>query len=734
MESSQDNLQNADGSKKEEKVKNTEATSAEQQEDDLTEESMIQEHENTEADVVVDSDEEIKSSEPEYKEKEDESAATQAEDTAEKEEKEEEDSHLDEDAMVGEADKKETSMVLTDDDLEQEDDTEEVHSDEDEHDEHAHHELEMPDYVEYKPVELVKEAEKLLKNEPVQNLKAHFEAIRKNVLKQLNEERQHKLEEFLESGGVEMDFEYVQPIREQFRNIYSDYKTLRQKHFKELQDTLNNNLKIKLELIEKIKEIVTKDESIGDTFKEFNAIQQEWRNTGPVPRSESADLWRTYHHHVENFYEYIKINKELRDLDFKKNREAKEDLIKQAEALLEREDVRQAFKDLQTLHKKWKNLGPVERENREPMWERFSEATKKLHEKREGFYEGLREKADDLMEDKKKLLQKLRDLDYKSINNHHKWQQSIREVEGIRKDFKKIGRINHPENDTLWDEFRQLLREFNHAKNQFYKDLKKDHHDNLAKKRELVEIAEKLKDSDDWRNTTNEMKRIQAQWKQIGHVPKSESDKIWKQFRGACNHFFDRLTEHNKDRDKQFEGNLKKKQEMLEALKAYEPPKEEQKKGVQELKKIINDWKEVGPVPRNAHKVEAEFNKVLDQKFKAIDLDRKESHRIRFENKMDAMTDGQDDRQLAHERSHIRKQIDDAQKELNQLENNMSFFSSSNPNNPLLKEAEKNIRKQKEQIELLQEKMKMLNVKIREVNKPEEEEPKAEETKEESQD
>ncbi len=722
MDSVQDNLQNADGSKKEEikdetqGVQNTPVKDSE--EDSIVEESMISEHDNAETEILISSDEEIASTEPQFQEKPDKVNALK--DSEEKDVKEPE-SSIEGEALIGESNKKETTMIISDEDLEKEDDIEEVHSDDDDHDEHEHHELELPDYSESTVEAMVADAEKLLKNEPVQKLKAHFEAIRKNVLKSLNEERQKKLEEFLEGGGVEMDFQYIQPLREKFRTIYSEYKSKRQKHYRELQDALEANLKTKLGLIEQIKELVNKDESIGDTFKEFNAIQQEWRNTGPVPRQESNDLWRTYHHHVENFYEYIKINKELRDLDFKKNLEAKEGLIKKAEALLEKESIRDAFKDLQAYHKKWKNIGPVDREHREPMWERFSDITKKLHDKREEHYASMREKAAELIEEKRKLVERLKELDYSGINSHHKWQQAIKVIEAIRTDFRKLGRINHPDNDVIWDEFRGLLRDFNLNKNQYYKNLKKDHHDNLVKKRELVNIAESLKDSDDWRNTTNELKRIQAQWKTIGHVPKSESDKIWKEFRSACNHFFDRLTEHNKNQDSKLEGNFTSKSELIEKLKAYDPPKDNQKKGVQELKEIINSWKEIGQVPRAKSQIEKNFNKILDQKFKAIDLDRKESQRIRFENKMEAMTDGAgsgDDRQLRYERDTIRKQIDEASKELNQLETNMSFFSG-NPKSPLLKEASKNIENQKQQIELLKEKMKMITVKIREVNKPE---------------
>lgn len=717
---SHDNLQNADGSKKENDIENNVANT---NEESLDEQSMLAESQKEENNVEVSTDEEIpQSGEPEFKPEENSKEKGEEKDTGE----------LEGDALIAESQKKESEVIVSDEDLESEDEHEEVHSDEDEHDEHAHHELEMPDYGEFTPENLVAAADKLLKSEPIQRIKDHFDAIRRNLLKQLNEERQHKLEQFVEGGGVEMDFEYIQPLREKFRNIFGDYRSRRQAYYKDLEDKLNTNLKTKLDLIEQIKEIVTKDESIGDTFKEFNNIQQEWKNTGPVPRSESADLWRTYHHHVENFYEYIKINKELRDLDFKKNREAKEKLIAEGEALVEKDNVPEAFKALQQLHKKWKIIGPVERENREPMWERFSEITKKLHDKREEHYSVMREKSAELIEEKKKLVEQLKNIDYSHINSHHKWQESIKTVESIREAFRKMGRINHPENDEIWDKFREILKDFNHQKNQYYKDLKKAHHANLEKKRELVAIAQKLKDSEDWKETTNEMKRIQAQWKKIGHVPKSESDKIWKEFRAACNYFFERLTKQNKDRDKQFEGNFTAKQKVLDKLTAYEPNKADQAGSVNALKEIINEWKEIGRVPRDKNQIESDFNKALDDKFKAIDMDRKESQRIRFENKIEALTDGTDDRQLRRERQALRKQIDDAQKELTQLETNLSFFSSSDPNSPLLKDANKRIKQQQEQIDMLEEKVKILNVKIHEVQKADEEEASSDEQSEEN--
>lgn len=617
--------------------------------------------------------------------------------------------------------KDEDSSEMSDEELEKDDDHEEVESDEEEHEHTVVEELELPDYDHYDSEKLVDEAEKLLKNEAVHKIKAHFDSIRKNLLDHLNEEKKERLAEFLEGGGVEMDFEFIQPLRQRFKKIYTEYRNKRQAYYKDLQDRLENNLQIKKELIEKIKDIVSKDESIGDTFKEFNALQQEWRNTGPVPRSESGDLWRTYHHHVENFYEFIKINKELRDLDFKKNHQTKEALIEKVEALVNEPDIKKAFSELQDLHKKWKQVGPVEREHREPMWERFSAATKKMHERREEYYEDMKARNGEMIEQKKMLTKRIADFPFGNIKTHAKWQEAIKGVEAIRQEFRKIGRINHPENDAIWDEFREVLRDFNRQKNTFYKELKRDQQNNLAKKKGLLELAESLKESEDWRNTTNELKRIQAEWKKIGHVPRSESDKIWKQFREACNHFFNRLTAHNKDLDKALEGNLSTKQTMLDKLKAFKGSGD-QKADVSSLKGMINEWKAVGRVPRDKGQIEAEFNKILDNQFKSIDLDRKESQRIRFENKMSSMAgDGNDDRQLRKEKDFLRKKLDEAKKELNTLETNMAFFSSSSSNNPFIKEAEKKIKNQQAVIDDIQEKMKMLTIAIRDMNKPKEE-------------
>ncbi len=610
-------------------------------------------------------------------------------------------------------------IVLSDEDLEKDDDTAEIKGDE-EHEEHPD-ELEMPDYGTYLPEDLVSSAFKLLRDHPIQKLRDHFAAIRKYLMKQLNEERAEKLAEFVEQGGNELDFEYIQPLREQFRTIFSEFRTRRKKYYDELSTQLDQNLLVKRNLIERLKELVNKEESIGDTFKEFRLIQEDWRNTGPVPSADSRDLWRTYHFHVENFYEYVKINKELRDLDYKKNLQQKEELVKKAQVILDSDDLRDGFKELQKLHKDWRQVGPVEPELREQLWQQFSAITKQIHEKREEFFKALRGKREEMLAEKKALVKKLEDFP-RSFTKHHEWQKAIKGINEIQSEFKKIGRLNIPGNDEVWEEFRSALRDFNKSKNNFYKDLKKEHHDNLEKKKVLLARAEELKDSENWRDAANELKRIQADWKRIGHVPKSESDKIWKEFRAACNHFFDRLTAHNKGRDAEFEANAKEKQDFLNELEKWQLDLSDKGAAVKAIKAKIGEWRNLGASPRKMrNELEGRFNKTIDGFFKAIDLDRKESQRIRFENKVEGLA-AQGQNEVQRESDFLRRKLDEAKKELMQLENNMSFFSSSNPNSPIVKEAQKNIDAQKSNVASLQAQLKMLSQKIKAMQAKESEE------------
>lgn len=586
-------------------------------------------------------------------------------------------------------------------------DHEVIESDEEEHDEHAHSEEETPDYAHMDNQLLLRETEKLVREGAVQKIKSRLEEIKSVLFKNLDEVRQEKLADFLEDGGNALDFEYNQPERAAFRAFYQEFRNKRKAFYDELEAKLNQNLLVKQNLVERLKELATKEDSIGDSFKEFRDIQEKWHQTGPVPRQESQNLWQTFKHFEEAFYDFIRISKELRDLDFKRNLEAKEALIIQAEALATEAPSAETFLKLQALHKKWKAVGPVDSEHREPVWQRFSEVTKKIHDSRKIYLDGLQEEKEALLQQKAAIAEQMRILSETPQKTHGQWKKASDEMEVLRESFKKVGRINHPNNDALWDAFRAANRTFNNQKNEFYKSQKREQLQNMERKRTLLAKAVALQESEDWKETAAELKRIQNEWKKIGYVPRPESDKIWDAFRDACNYFFNRLTAHNKNRDTALYINLEAKKALLEKVTAIETTTETGE-AVNELKEIIGAWKAAGTVPREERNIEHQFSNVLDAKFKELKINRQEAKMIRFENRLHELVESDNHTGLNKEIDQLQHKIDEQEKELRQLENNITFFSNANSKNPLVKEVAKKIERLREDVDVLKAQRKLL--------------------------
>jgi hypothetical protein len=603
------------------------------------------------------------------------------------------------------ADSSKTTEVSVDaGEHETEEDHPEVESDEHEEDAFADEHNEVPDYAHMDHASLLKEADRLLREESVNQAKSKMEAIKSVLYKSLDDLRQEKLHDFIEDGGQELDFEFIQPERQRFREIYAAFRVKRREQAKALEAQLNQNLLVKQNLIERLKELASKEEGIGDSFKEFREIQEKWHATGPVPRSESQNLWNTFKHFEEAFYDFIRISKELRDLDFKKNLEAKEMLCEQAEELLKAEVSQDSFLKLQNLHKKWKSTGPVDAAHREPIWERFSEATKAVHEKRRLFFEDLDAKKKERLAQKAAVIEAINQIDLSQAKNHNHWQQITKQLSEFMEAFKKIGRINDPENDVLWDRFREAGKRITRARNAFYTNQKKVQHENLERKRALLARAEALKDSTDWKETAAELKKIQQEWKTIGFISRGESEKIWQQFRKACNQFFDRLTEKNKGHDAERMDAFNQKKTLLEQLNtlADDAP-------IDAVKQIITEWKSLGPVPRGERQIEHDFSNALDHKFKALKVSKHEARMIRFENKLNQLVEAGDTGLLDKEVQNISQKIDEMTKELRQFENNINFFSNSNSKNPLVKEVQKNIDRLRDEIQILKDQRKVLS-------------------------
>lgn len=570
------------------------------------------------------------------------------------------------------------------------------------------HDIPKKDYHAMSKEQLVDEFEALLKKEKVQAIKEHVIEIRAEFNAKFNEEEEEKKEEFLADGGNIIDFHYSTPLKKRFNSLYFDYREKRNNYYKQLKQDLNKNLDKRLEIIEELKGLIDVEENINTTYKHFKELQDRWRVAGPIPREKYNDVWNTYHHHVENFYDFLHLNREFRDLDFKHNLDQKLKVIDRAEELAQEADVNRAFRELQMLHKMWKEeLGPVAKEFREDIWDRFSSATKQIHDKRQEYFNTLDERYEENWKAKQVIIEKIRviaDEDYKS---HNKWQQKIKEIEALREAFFNAGKVPRSKNEETWTDFKQTVRRFNRNKNAFYKNLKKQQYDNLEKKKELIKIAEDNKDSDDFKTVTPLMKKIQADWKKVGHVPRKDSDKVWKQFKAACNHYFERLHETRKDENKEEFEAFDKKKELLEQVKSFELSGDK-KEDLPKIKQFIEDWKNLGRVPYNKRFIEGKFNKALDQLFNKLDVDHTKAEMLKYENKVQALNDADDDKKLRNEHYFLTKKIEETRAEIRQLENNLQFFSNVDEDNPLVQDVHKNIADHKEQLEVWKEKLRKI--------------------------
>jgi len=571
------------------------------------------------------------------------------------------------------------------------------------------HNIEDKDYESLNLEQLVIELERLVKNEKVQAIKKHVDAIKTEFDKQFHELLDEKKEEFLSSGGNEIDFRYHTPLQQNFKDIYKDYRQRLSAHYKNIEQNHKQNLTNRLAIIDGIKALTEDaEDSMNTKYKKFKELQDQWKTAGPIPRDKYNNAWNSYHFNVERFYDLLHLDRDLRDKDFEHNLELKTKIIEQAEALADDENTNRAFRELQNLHKIWKEeLGPVAREHREPIWERFKEATKKINAKRQDYFKNLDTVYEQNLLNKQAIITLIEEKANEKITNHSGWQNKIKEIEALREEFFKAGKVPVKVNEATWAKFKEAVRRFNRNKNEFYKNLKKDQYDNLEKKLALIKIAEDNKDSEDFEATTQLMKKIQGDWKRIGHVPRKDSDKIWKQFKSACNHYFDRIKEQRNAASAEEEEAYTQKEALLSEVKNLKLSGD-QKTDLATIKTQINSWKTLGRVPRNKRQIESDFNDTLDGLFKSLDLNKTEAELIKFENKLDQLASGDDSRAIDNERFYIQKKVDDIKGEIIQLENNLQFFSNVKSDNPLVKEVHKNIKKHKDDLQLWNTKLKKI--------------------------
>ncbi len=557
------------------------------------------------------------------------------------------------------------------------------------------HDIKEKDYHAMSMEALIIEVENLVKNEKIQVIKSHFDTIKNEFNAKFSVLLEEKKEEFLTSGGNIIDFHFKSTEKKRFNDIYREYRDKRKAYYQDLEKNLKTNLEQRLEIIEEIKGLINVEENINTTYKHFKELQESWRNAGPIPRDKYNNVWNNYHHHVEIFYDFLHLNRDLRDLDFKHNLEQKLKIIDRAEELAQDTDNSRAFRELQVLHKIWKEeLGPVGKDYREEIWQRFSAATKSIHEKRQAHFEELDKAYEKNLDVKHDIISQIDIVTQDESNSHGAWQKKIKTIEDLRNQFFNAGKVPIKVNEITWAKFKESVRAFNRNKNKFYKSLKKDQYENLQKKMDLIKVAEDNKDNEDFDTTTALMKKIQNDWKKIGHVPRRDSDKVWKQFKAACNHYFDKFHESKNAANKEEVEAFDEKSKFLDEIKSIEFS-DDVKANIELIKEKITNWKTLGRVPYNKKFIEGKFNKAIDTLFGKLDISKAEADLLKYDNKIASMASSDDKRHLDNEHNFIRKKIDEIKSEVIQLENNLQFFSNVDDNNPLVKDVHKNIEKHK---------------------------------------
>jgi hypothetical protein len=574
------------------------------------------------------------------------------------------------------------------------------------------HDIPMLDYEALPMDTLVEELKNLVTNEKVMSVKEHVEEIKKAFLAKYNHLIEEKKEEFnQENQDPNEEFQYHSPLKTKFDQYYTLYRDNKNTHFKSLQTNLKSNLEVRLAIVEELKELINPQANIKDTLKHFNELRERWKNAGSIPKDKYNHVWNNFHFHVENFYDYLHLDREARDIDFKHNLEQKQKIIARVQELVNEVDINKAFRELQDLHRIWKEeIGPVSREHRDAIWNQFSELTKKMHDKREVLFENQRGTELENLNKKKEIIAAIEVLATEKVNSHSQWLAQIEKVEALRTAFFSAGKVPSDVNEDTWLAFKTAVRNFNTFKNSFYKDIKKDQNENLNKKIALVNKAKELQESVDFVATTPIMKQIQEEWKQIGHVPRKYSDKIWNEFREACNHYFDKLKEQKNEENVEEVEAFDKKKAYLETLREFQLTGDH-KTDLDAIKLHIETWKNFGKVPFPRRHIEGKFNKILDALFEKLSLSKKDTEMMRFANRMDHLSESNDTRKLDNEKIFLMRKIEEVQNEIFQLENNIQFFTNTRnakKENSIVLEVRKNIAIHKESLDVWKEKLKQL--------------------------
>jgi len=494
------------------------------------------------------------------------------------------------------------------------------------------------------------------------------------------------------------------------KGILDAYRSKRNDYNKVQEGEKQENLRKKHEIIENIKELVNREEAINKTFQEFRNLQNEWHSIGIVPQSALKDLWENYHHSVEIFYDYIKINRELRDLDLKRNLEAKIDLCEKAEELLLEPNAINAFKLLQEYHDQWREIGPVPHENKNDIWERFREATSKVNKRHHEFFEKQKDEQKRNLDAKTALCEKAEEIANSEILTFSDFKEKSEAIIEFQKLWRSLGFAPKKYNNKIYLRFRAACDTFFEKKRAFFAESKEIQVKNMQIKTDLCMKAEALQESTDWKETSEILIKLQKEWKDTGPVPKKYSEKIWKRFRKACDTFFTNKSEFFAGRDTSYEDNLAAKLALLDELESFDQG-DDPKAGFEMLKEIQQKWTEIGYVPFNKKdEIAKRYKDALNKQFDKLQLNDEEKNMLKYRTRVDsAKTDPRAARKVRNEREKFFSKIKQLESDIVLWENNIGFFAKSKNADTMIKEVEEKIADAKKNLKLLEEKVKLID-------------------------
>lgn len=573
------------------------------------------------------------------------------------------------------------------------------------------------DYSELTLPELISNFANVVKDELTEKTRERVTLIQSLFNKKLEDVRQRAHEEWqaIEDHGEETFEAPFRAEEQRFRELMQSYKERRRKHAEAVETERKENLRRKHEIIEKIKALTLRDEVKGETFKEFDALREQWNQIGLVPQADKEDLYMSYNTAVRSFYDYIKINRDLRDLDFKKNLEAKLKLCEQAEDLLKETDIVGAFRKLQELHSLWKEVGPEMPEKREEVWERFSSASAEINARHHKFFENLKEQNEEILAKKTALCDKVEELLKEERSSLQAWRNATDKVKELQKEWKELGYLPNRVVGKVRERFQAACSQIFEGFRTYDRAMRQEGKDNLQKLQDLCAQAEAMKESTDWSATTRAMIDLQKQWQSVGYAPRKRRDELWEKFRGAMDYFFSHRDEAQSSRNKEEKDNLAAKEAILKELEGYEANKTDAAAGVEWLKELQSRWFGIGHVPfKQKDVIQQRYRDLVNRVYKSLGVDRRMEQVEAFKTRIEEMVQGDgNESQLQKERARLRQQIQQLESECSLMSNNLSFFRSSSSSNPLIQQQEEKIASMREDIAMRKNKLKEIDKALR---------------------